>query len=303
MVTKGTSTKMDESSGIIIVAIIPVLFLLVLCLLISVLIRKKQWTFFPETAGTVSVGILTGLFFYLSRYQAAIRISSDIFYIVLLPPIMFDAGFGMRRVNFFKNFYVISSLAFLGTCYSLLVSGILLYILSKFVYPITFLEAMTFGAMLSATDPVSVLATLNQMPIGKTLYILVFGESALNDATALILFRFITSFANPELQMSFGGVLLSILESVTLMIGSAAIGILVGMALAKLTKHLNLKHGGYETTEISILFVFAYASYLLAEVADMSGIVSILFCGISTSHYVCDNLSPEGDQGAKVNIS
>lgn len=127
----------------------------------------------------------------------------------------------------------------------------------------------------------------------KNTYILVFGESALNDAVAIILFRFMTTFASPDVDVTAASVILGILATAGLFVGSSVIGLIVGMIYAKLTKHASMQKESFVNVEVALLIVFSYSSYLLCELLHLSGIVGIFFCGVSMAHYAYDNLSDD----------
>lgn len=153
------------------------------------------------------------------------------------------------------------------------------------------------------------LATSDAPPI---LYNLVFGESVLNDAVAIVLFRSIENSAGSSLNlMTLPRV---IFHFCFLLVGSLAVGVGVGLAGAFLLKRLDAhwKQGDQPTAtgqrreepepnqgidptmyEISILIMGSYLAYLVAEVVGMSGIVALFFAGIVHSHYSYYNVSHE----------
>lgn len=103
----------------------------------------------------------------------------------------------------------------------------------------------------------------------------IFGESVLNDSIAIVLYRTLTSFLGKDLfhWNNFGQI---ILKFVVLNLGSIGIGVgvalLSGAMLKRLQKYLQ------STEELVVIFLFGYASYLLAEVASLSGILAIFIC-------------------------
>lgn len=143
------------------------------------------------------------------------------------------------------------------------------------------------------------LATLQELPIDKNLYITVFGESALNDAVALIIYKFVYSFAKPEATFTASSFAVTGLLTLGVFLGSVGLGLVFGMMLAKILKHSKL-YEGEVTIENALILLFAYSSYFIAEILDLSGIVCILFCGISMAHYAFDNLSSESRDMSKV---
>lgn len=133
---------------------------------------------------------------------------------------------------------------------------------------------------------------------------LIFGESALNDAVAIILFRFFTGLVSEEDDqgnVSLAQFFQSIVESLWIFIGSSAIGITIALLFAKLTKHV--KPPEAPIFELSMFLVFAYSSYLLAEILEFTGIISIFFCGVAMAHYAYDNMSKVTLLSSKVSFT
>ena len=164
----------------------------------------------------------------------------------------------------------------------------------------TFIESLVFGALISSTDPVTVLSLLPSN-VDKRLYMLIFGESALNDAVAIILYRFFTGLQGESGDLGPLPFLVSVLASFGVFLGSFCVGVVMAMIFAKITKHVWIE--GYEGAiyEMVMLFVFAYSSYLLAEILSLTGIISIFFCGIAMAHYAYSNLTELTRRTMKVN--
>ncbi|OXB56924.1 hypothetical protein ASZ78_012363 [Callipepla squamata] len=130
----------------------------------------------------------------------------EVFFNILLPPIIFHAGYSLKKRHFFRNLGSILAYAFLGTAVSCFIIGNLMYgvvklmklvgqLSDKFYYT----DCLLFGAIISATDPVTVLAIFNELHADVDLYALLFGESVLNDAVAIVL----SSPAKAKLNLSF----------------------------------------------------------------------------------------------------
>jgi sodium/hydrogen exchanger-like protein 6/7 len=124
-------------------------------------------------------------------YEDKATFDPEIFFNVLLPPIIFHAGYSMKRKHFFKNFGAILLFAFFGTLLSAFCTGGFMYIIvsmfSSIRSYVSFSDCLFFGAIISATDPVTVLAIFNDQKVNVNLYALIFGESILNDAVSIIL--------------------------------------------------------------------------------------------------------------------
>jgi sodium/hydrogen exchanger 8 len=193
---------------------------------------------------------------------------------------------------------VILSLAFLGALYSTFITSLLMWGFSQAIDgQLSFISALVFGSLISSTDPVTVLALLPP-DCDRRLYMLIFGESALNDAVAIILYRFFTSLS--EADLSAAPFFLSVVVSVGVFIGSVIVGVGMALIFAKITKHINIQGHEGATFEGVMLLIFAYSSYLLAEVLSLTGIIAIFFCGIAMAHYAYNNLAEESVKSMKV---
>src|ERR1700753_2379895 len=105
------------------------------------------------------------------------------------------------QTNFFRNIGPILTFAFAGTFISALVLGVILYIWTKLGLDglnIDFVDAMAVGASLSATDPVTILAIFNTYKVDPKLYTIIFGESVLNDAIAIVMFQTARDYAKAD---------------------------------------------------------------------------------------------------------
>ena len=165
----------------------------------------------------------------------------------------------------------------------------------------TLLEGMIFGSLISATDPVTVLAFFGSAGADRDLNALVFGESVLNDAVAIVLYETLDQF-NPvrcatsqraECTVSLRTALGAFGTASRILFGSVTVGCILAFLSSLLLKHLNLlRHGeqAFFATEMLILIIFPYITWMIAEAFALSGIVSILFCGIIMAHYTTHNL-------------
>ncbi|RMC08167.1 hypothetical protein DUI87_15201 [Hirundo rustica rustica] len=125
----------------------------------------------------------------------------EVFFNILLPPIIFYAGYSLKRRHFFRNLGSILAYAFLGTAISCLVIGSVVYgcvalmkVTGQLGGDFYFTDCLLFGAIVSATDPVTVLAIFHELQVDVELYALLFGESVLNDAVAIVLSSSIVAY-------------------------------------------------------------------------------------------------------------
>ncbi|CAM9861986.1 unnamed protein product [Choristocarpus tenellus] len=235
------------------------------------------------------------LFYPTKDEMDFLSFNPELFYFLFLPPIIFEAGYTLRKKDFFHNIVSIVLFAVLGTLVSTFLIGYLTYVAGSKgwarIDTANPMEPLLFGALISAVDPVATLSIMGspELNCDPLLYSLVFGESVLNDAVAIVLFR--TFLREYSVQESFTlSTLPGTIWSFTLIsVGSLTVGVLVGLSCSFLCKHTRLRD--YPKFEISLLFLFSYGSYAFAEAAELSGIMSIFFAGVVLAHYNTFNLS------------
>lgn len=201
-----------------------------------------------------------------------------------------SSGYSMKRRMFFKNLSSILAFAFGGTVVNAFVFAGLLFAIQlavPFAVYMSFLDCLIFGSIISATDPVTVLAIFSQLHVDFNLYANVFGESVLNDAVAIVLYRTVSSFLLRS--VSVGSLFLAGGEFVVIFGASTLIGAAAGLWSALLFKWTRLFN--HVILEGALIMLIAYSSYLLADGIALSGIVAVLFCGIVMAHYTFNNLS------------
>ncbi|KAM6963210.1 sodium/hydrogen exchanger 7 [Aplochiton taeniatus] len=231
----------------------------------------------------------------------------EVFFNILLPPIIFHAGYSLKKRHFFRNLGSIITYAFLGTAISCFVIGNLMYgvvKLMQFVGQLTdkfyYTDCLFFGAIISATDPVTVLAIFNELHVDVDMYALLFGESVMNDAVAIVLSSSIVAYqpsgANTHTFDAAAffksvGVFLGIFS------GSFAMGAVIGVVTALVTKFTKLHC--FPLLETALFFLMSWSTFLLAESCGFTGVVAVLFCGITQAHYTYNNLSEESTKRTK----
>ncbi|CAL9114772.1 unnamed protein product [Musa textilis] len=148
-------------------------------------------------------------------------------------------------------------------------------------------DYLAIGAIFSATDSVCTLQVLNQDET-PLLYSLVFGEGVVNDATSVVLFNAIQKFDLVHVDATV--VLKFVANFFYLFSTSTLLGALGGLLSAYIIKKLYF--GRHSTDrEVALMILMAYLSYMLAELLDLSGILTVFFCGIVMSHYTWHNVT------------
>ena len=146
---------------------------------------------FPESCLLIVVGIIIGfLLFWTSKHEPPSTLTPDVFFLFMLPPIILDAGYFMPNRLFFDHLGTILLMAVVGTIFNAMCIGASLYgcgVAGIFGDdPPGILETLLFSSLISAVDPVAVLAVFEEIHVDEILYIVVFGESLLNDAVTVV---------------------------------------------------------------------------------------------------------------------
>jgi len=220
----------------------------------------------------------------------------EFFMVWLLPPIIFEAGYNMNVGAFVENMGPTMFFAFIGTFVSTFVVGGIVWYAGQLgiCYPLGMLASLTFGSLISATDPVTVLAVFQALGVKVDLFSMVFGESVLNDAVAIVLSRTLLGFNTPGTEVNKESILAAAISFCTIFGGSLLIGAVYGILSALTFKKLDLRHHSELIFMQSALsFAFPWAAYFTSEALELSGIVTILFCGMIMAVYTRYNFSEE----------
>ncbi|KAL1969010.1 hypothetical protein VTN77DRAFT_844 [Rasamsonia byssochlamydoides] len=277
-------------------ALFILIVLLIFALFTSYILQQRKIQAVHETVLSIFAGMFVGLIIRLSPespIQDSVTFNYQFFFNLLLPPIILASGYELHQANFFRNIGTILTFAFAGTFISAIVLGLILYLWTRIPLDgldISFVEAISVGATLSATDPVTVLAIFNLYKVEPKLYTVIFGESILNDAIAIVLFETAQKYAeNDAASLS----VLNFFEAIGLFLlvflGSMIVGIFVGIATALGLKYTHVRR--MPKIESCLIVLIAYASYFFSNGVYLSGIVSLLFCGITLKHYAYYNMS------------
>lgn len=288
----------EQSSGL---TIFFSLLVIGICIILVHLLIKFKLHFLPESVAVVSLGILMGGFIKIIEFQELANWKEEemfrpnMFFLLLLPPIIFESGYSLHKGNFFQNIGSITLFAVIGTAISAFIVGGGIYFLGQadVIYKMTMTDSFAFGSLISAVDPVATIAIFNALNVDPVLNMLVFGESILNDAVSIVLTNTAEGFfsrSDNSMVTGWETFLQALGYFLKMFFGSAALGTLTGLISALFLKHFDLRKT--PSLEFGMMIIFAYLPYGLAEGIKLSGIMSILFAGIVMSHYTHHNLSP-----------
>jgi len=238
----------------------------------------------PYTVALVVAGLALGLV----GGAFAVPLTEDLILVVFLPALLFEAGYNLPWARLRAEIRFVNALAIPGVLTSTAIVGAIVHV-AGLRWPV----ALLFGALISATDPVSVLATFRQLGTNQRLSIIVEGESLFNDGTALVVFRLVLGVILGGSVSVFGtGVafVVSIVGGILLGLG---VGYLVTQSLRRIDDYL---------LEISVTLLVTYGLFILAEQVHAtalgvdigaSPVIAVVVFGLVMGNYASrESMSP-----------
>lgn len=245
----------------------------------------------PESCVLLLIGVIIGLLLFFTGLSSVGPLTPDVFFLYMLPPIVLDAGYFMPNRLFFDNLVTILLYAVIGTVWNALAIGLSLWavgLTGLYSKELPLLHTLLFSSIISAVDPVAVLAVFEEVHVNEVLYIIVFGESLLNDAVTVVLYHMFEGYAEMGLENILPvDYVAGVASFFVVALGGTFVGIVWGLFAAfisRFTHHVLV-------IEPLFVFVMAYLSYLTAELFHLSGIMALTFCGITMKNYVEENVS------------
>ncbi|BFF94511.1 sodium/hydrogen exchanger 3 [Drosophila madeirensis] len=261
----------------------------------------KLHLIFPESCLLIVVGVVIGVVLYFCTDVAVSPLTPNTFFFYMLPPIILDAGYFMPNRLFFDNLGTILLMAVVGTIFNIATIGGALYacgltgIYGEGQTP-GLMDIFLFTSLISAVDPVAVLAVFEEIHVNEILYIVVFGESLLNDAVTVVMYHMMEGYTTIGLDNVIPQDIFSGCGSFFIVaLGGTAIGVIWGFLTGLVTRFTD----HVRVIEPIFIFVMAYLAYLNAEIFHMSGILAITFCGITMKNYVESNISQKSHTTVK----
>lgn len=231
----------------------------------------------PYTVLLVIIGLLARQLAGVWAPLAPLRdfgLSPAIVFSIFLPALIFESGFNLDARELMKRLDAVLVLAIPALLASTALIGTGVW-LALGVEPIT---ALIFGALISATDPVAVIALFKELGAPRRLTVLVEGEALLNDATAIVVFGILLGIAVEGNALDAGTFGWAFVDFVRVFVGGAAVGVVIGLAVSELAHRLRSSRSAIVTLSI----VVAYASFILSEhVLHISGVMAAATSALS----------------------
>lgn len=244
-----------------------VLFLLAVVIGLSALADKIQ---IPYPILLILAGLAIGFIPQLPD----VELNPEIIFLIFLPPLLFDAAFNISAREFKTNFHTITTLAI--PLVFITAAGIAVvahYLIPGMSWPVSFV----LGALLSATDAVAATGITKGLGLPGRIKTILEGESLVNDASALIAYRFAiaavtgTSFIIWKASLSF----------LVLMGGGLIVGIIISLILDFIL--VRVRHN--LQVSISLMLLMPFVTYLLAEELQVSGVIAVVTLGLSLARF------------------
>jgi CPA1 family monovalent cation:H+ antiporter len=270
-----TVRQADWSAGAVVNQVVEIESLVLEILLVVVLVALVTRRFrVPYTVALVLAGLALSL---VSRLE--VGYTPQLILSLLLPPLVFEAAFHLSPREIRRDWATVLLLAVPGVVLSMLVVGSLVAWSGAVALP----AALVFGALIAATDPVSVVAIFRRLGVPKRLEVMLEAESLFNDGTAIVLFN-----------LALAGALSGVLQPAQGVFDFARIaggGLFIGLALGWLADQL-LSRVDDHLVETTLTVVIAFGSYLVAEQLHVSGVLAVLTAGLVTGSLSPRSMSP-----------
>ena len=263
------------------------------------LLRKSA---FPYTVGLFCWGILLGIMcrsgilddtgIWGLSIKSVGNISPDLILYIFLPVLIFDAAYELNIHIFRKSLLNATILAVPGVVVALLLTAALIMGMAFFVPDMevwNWQYALMFGALVSATDPVAVVALLKELGTSKRFSTLVDTESLLNDGTGIVMFMLFFTAA------STGTVSFSTLPSAFCRV--VAGGVVLGYLLSRLSVWFIHRVKGDLLVQISAVILATYVTFFIAEgLLHVSGVIALVSFGLTLTYIGKPRLNPEANR-------
>ena len=242
-----------------------VLWLLVAVAVVAVLTKYIR---LPYTIALVVAGVGIAL----TPGVPLVLLTPDLIVTVFLPTLLFEAAYNLSFEHLRQEVRVIGALAVWGVLATVgIVAGLLMWLGG-----LSWQSALLFGAIVGATDPISVVSTFRRLGVARRLTIIIEGESLFNDGSALVIFNLLLGVIVAG-KFNFWG---SLTDFVKVAAGGLALGVAVGYLALAVLSHLN----DY-LTETLVTLIAAYGTFLAAEQLGVSPALAVVAAGLLVGNF------------------
>lgn len=250
------------------------LFLGFFLLLVALLHGISKKTKFPFTVVLLLVGFIAQFAARYTNLSIDLSLSTDIIYFILLPLLLFESAMHVNFHQFKLQFKTITALTTSGLLLSVGIVGAGLH----FILGIPWLESLLFGALISSTDPIAVLAIFKNLGAPRRLALLAEGESMFNDATGVIAFRFFAGILFTASAVQGMTIAYAIFDFLYVFIGSLIVGGFMGWIISEFIARVD----NDKLIETTLTIALALLSFVVAEhFFQLSGVIATVAAAIT----------------------
>lgn len=229
----------------------------------------------PYTVALVFAGLFLGV---LHIFEAP-HLTKELLFDLILPGLLFEAAFHIESRMFIRNRFAITSLALPGVIAAVALTVLILTPIVNnlhFVSSFTWREALVFGALITATDPIAIISIFKNLGVPKRLSVLLDGESIFNDGVAIVIFTLSLALVMGT-KVTIGDLVIDFFEIVGI---GALIGLGIGLAISQIIKKVD-----DPMIEIGLTMIAAYGSFFTAEQFHYSGVIAVVSAGMLCGNY------------------
>ena len=243
-----------------------VIFILAIMIGLSAVADKIK---LPYPILLITAGIAIGFIPALPN----VELNPDVVFLIFLPPLLYDAAFNISFRQFRTNINTIGTLAI--SLVFITASGIAVaahYMIPGMTWPLSFV----LGAILSATDAVAAMSITRGLGLSHKTNTILEGESLVNDASALVAYRFAVAAVTGTALFWKAS-----LQFLILMSGGAVIGLIMAKILSAIIERVKTN----SLATISFMLLMPFVTYLVAEHLHVSGVIAVVILGLGISRF------------------
>ncbi|WP_053218479.1 cation:proton antiporter [Virgibacillus senegalensis] len=237
----------------------------------------------PYTIALVLVGLVLGIInvhIPLIDEAEAFITQSEVFQAIIislfLPILLGDATLKLPFEHLYRHKGAVLGMAFGGTFLSFLVIGLS----THYFIGLPIAVAFTFAALMSATDPISVVSIFKSLGVSEKLSTVMEGESLFNDGIAVVLFKISSIYLLTYIELGWEGLGSGVLLFLQFSLGGVLVGVILGFLFSQIIRFFD----DYPF-EIALSAILFFGSYFIAEHLQVSGVIAVVAGGFMFADY------------------